>query len=162
MRSLVRALACAALAMVAVLPATPAHAAPSCQYGTCEGKDPAASGCIDDQELLQEILGPNASVRLMRSRACGATWEEATVQQSSNEWTARLWSIAPEGGVESSWGLTYEVKTTYPYTARSIMRDWRKSVRVCDQAGTEDRDRFKAPSPTGGDDDLGSVCGEWF
>ncbi|MEV7781963.1 DUF2690 domain-containing protein [Kitasatospora sp. NPDC088351] len=162
MRSLARALTGVVLAMVAVLPATPAHAAPDCKYSACDGGDPAASGCTADEELLQEISGPNAKVRLMRSRACGAVWEEAEVQQGSNSWFARLWSVDPEGGVETSWGLTYEYKATYPYTARSIMRDYRKSVRVCDQFLDQDRDRFNPPSPTGADDDSGSICGEWF
>lgn len=164
LRAMARVAVGATLLAAALLPAAPAHATASCKYSTCEGGDPDASGCREDEEVLQTVNGQNAAVKLMRSRACGATWAEVQVLQGSNYAYAYLWSISGDGGIENAKGTTvgYEFRASYPYMAWSKMRDWHKSVRVCDQYGPEDRARWFVPSPTGGDDNLGSICGLWF
>ncbi|MER5636658.1 hypothetical protein ABT095_06875 [Kitasatospora sp. NPDC002227] len=159
-----RLAACAAFAslLTAVIPMATAHAAPTCVANTCDGKSPDAAGCTDDQDLLQEFDGQYAHIALYRSRACQSTWAEASIKQGSNNFSMTLWTVLPEGGRELKYSTTYQFVAHYPYTDKTIMKDWHRSVRVCDQFGVDDRDKFMVPGPTGGDDLLGSICGEWF
>ncbi|MFJ1756144.1 DUF2690 domain-containing protein [Kitasatospora sp. NPDC088134] len=152
-------------ALLAMLvPAAPAQAAVSCTANSCDGLYPDAAGCSADKSLLQEVSGRNALIRLYRSPACQSTWAEVTVNQGADNYYAIFWTIAPEGGREvASYTLNYPYgQTSYPYVQTTWMRDWHRSVRVCDQYSIDDRDRFAVPGPTGTDDHLGSVCGEWF
>lgn len=91
MRTLLTVIAVLMLALLGgVAQAEAAHAAVSCTYGGCDGKDPQANGCSTDATTIYTVNPTMGKVELRRSAACHAFWTRGTTNEVTG---GTLWVI---------------------------------------------------------------------